>query len=196
MLNYTKKEIDQILSDYKTFDKIALDCFSKFDEDKSGNIEMNELENLLQETTKFINWVPPPFDTIQEYYDKFDINGGDRLNFYEFKPLFKGVLTKVNEKNKKNLRAQKPVKRTGDDYDDYDMTAFRYFMKHDFDRSGNLNRQELVAAFKDAETDYGLDPVGRTELDNILNSFDFSTDQALNFFEFKKVFYKYMLKIQ
>lgn len=195
MRGYTKRQIEDVINNFKEFDKISLDIFTQFDEDRSGNIELHELINLLDASTDVIEWTPPNVEELKKVIDSYDENSNSRLNFYEFKPLFKKLLTNYYEEYKETkLHAKKVVRSAGND-EDYDMTAFRYFRRHDYSDTGNLNRDEIAAAFKDAETDYNVEPKTKAELEKILQNYDFSTDQALNFHEFKKVFYKYMLRL-
>lgn len=74
----------------------ASECFTKYDKDNSGFIEISELRNLMKDTSKELAIDPPAEDEIKELLKDFDQNNDKKISSDEFLKLFE-VIYKMKE---------------------------------------------------------------------------------------------------
>jgi len=73
--------------------------FDKFDEDKNGYIDENELKNLMEETYKIlgVNRTINPED-VQSYFNLIDSNRDGRISYPEYETIVTKALARINVK--------------------------------------------------------------------------------------------------
>ncbi len=81
-----------------TFKEKAIECFIKYDKDKSTFIEIIELKNLMTDVAKEVGMATPEECEIQDVLKDFDLNNDKKLSKEEFLNLFEVIYEmKVNK---------------------------------------------------------------------------------------------------
>lgn len=89
------KSIEDILKNQSLFEKLAKESFSSVDTDKSGEIDINELEVILTQLATSMGSEPPNGEEIKEIMLNLDQDKSGKISFDEFKNLIKDVLASM-----------------------------------------------------------------------------------------------------
>lgn len=76
--------------------KLARSSFIKYDTDQNGNLDKNELKNLLADKAKEYGVEAPTSTEIEKLFDEYDFNSDNKLSEQEFINLFSVILEMKN----------------------------------------------------------------------------------------------------
>ena len=86
------KAIKDILNNDKKFNEVAKVAFDSVDSDKSGQIDIQELEKVMGVMANDMGCEPPSAEELQEVFDNLDTDKSGKIDFLEFKSLIRDVL--------------------------------------------------------------------------------------------------------
>jgi len=165
---------------FKKFGNVVTDeqlrsVFKQIDEDGNGNIELEELAKVLQESGKHSKYIRSIFDAINLDHDK-------GISFDEFRSVMKNELpaqfyqTKFRNIVSKELQTEDIKGRS----ESLRAAARRWFNSMDLDNSGTLDCHELRLELRKL----GID---KEEVSLLFAAADLDHDGVLTFHEFSKV---------
>eukprot|EP00826_Nyctotherus_ovalis_P000554 TRINITY_DN0_c72_g1_i6.p1 TRINITY_DN0_c72_g1~~TRINITY_DN0_c72_g1_i6.p1 ORF type:complete len:105 (-),score=43.85 TRINITY_DN0_c72_g1_i6:55-369(-) len=94
--------INKILSNPKMFDAMVEKLFSIIDKDKSGSLDLNEIEEFMTTSAASMGMsTPPSRESIKAMFDKLDVNKDKMLSKEELGAFVRSML----EEQKKSLEA-------------------------------------------------------------------------------------------
>ncbi len=85
-------DINKLLNDDKELTKIARKAFDSVDEDKSGQIDFNELKHLFEKLSKDLGIALPSEEDLKAFMILVDSNNSGKIDFHEFKEIMKESL--------------------------------------------------------------------------------------------------------
>ena len=91
------KAIEEILSNETKFTEVARVAFDSVDTDKSGQIDSDELQQVMIQIANDMGAEPPTSDDVKEVMEHLDVDGSGKIDFDEFKVLIKDVLLAMLE---------------------------------------------------------------------------------------------------
>ncbi len=86
------KSIEDILKNNNLLEKLAKKCFLIVDIDKSGELDLGELEFILTQLATSMGNEPPTKEEIKEILIDLDHNNSGKICYNEFKYLIRDVL--------------------------------------------------------------------------------------------------------
>eukprot|EP00331_Platyophrya_macrostoma_P011159 CAMPEP_0176411442 /NCGR_PEP_ID=MMETSP0127-20121128/3608_1 /TAXON_ID=938130 /ORGANISM="Platyophrya macrostoma, Strain WH" /LENGTH=503 /DNA_ID=CAMNT_0017791037 /DNA_START=38 /DNA_END=1549 /DNA_ORIENTATION=+ len=167
----------------------ATKIFEKYDADKSGFLEEDEIPFVLRETYKKIGLNKEVKDQdVKTYIKTLDANGDGKISLDEFIKVLVDNLIKNKEKFKaigtsyKTGGYQRVVVKTELE------KARELFDKYDTDKSGYLDFHEIPALLKETNSIVNLNkPITEEDVHQYLSTFDKNHDNKLSFEEFTKL---------
>ena len=81
-----------MLNDEEFIKAAAQDAFDKFDKDKSGELDINELETVMKDLSKDLKMDPPSKADVQEVLRRIDTNKSGKIDVNEFCKFIKLIL--------------------------------------------------------------------------------------------------------
>jgi len=94
----SKEVIKQILDDPQALTKVCYKYFSKADHDKSGVIDLGELNNILEVVAKNVGLPKPTPEEVLQIFKIFDLDQSQKLSFQEFEMIVTIFLKKALQK--------------------------------------------------------------------------------------------------
>ena len=91
------EEFEKLLNDDAALEKCAKAVFEKVDKDKSGQIDCNELEAVMKDTSKDLKIDPPKPEEIKKFLDMLDTDKSGKLELNEFTKFFKLLMKGIYE---------------------------------------------------------------------------------------------------
>ena len=95
-------ELEEILKDENHLKEIAKATFDAFDLDKSGEIDVKELDVIAKKVCEEQKLKPPTPEAVKSFLDAFDTNKDGKLNLEEFTKFIKLVMEGALEFLKKS----------------------------------------------------------------------------------------------
>ena len=89
------KSIVDILKSEALFERLAKESFSSVDTDKSGEIDIKELEIIFTRLATSMGNEPPNGEEIKEIMYNLDLDNSGQISFDEFKNMIKDVLASM-----------------------------------------------------------------------------------------------------
>lgn len=93
------KAIKDILENEKKFKEVAKVAFDSVDTDKSGQIDAEELEKIMNQIATDMGAEPPTKEDVKEVLDHLDTDHSGQIDFKEFSVLIRDVLQAMLEDN-------------------------------------------------------------------------------------------------
>ena len=93
------EDIKKILKDEEKFKKVVKMTFDIVDTDKSGFIDSNELEKVVNQMAKGMGTGPPSKKDVREVLDHLDADHNGKIDFEEFSELIRDILTAMIEED-------------------------------------------------------------------------------------------------
>eukprot|EP00825_Cyclidium_porcatum_P007961 TRINITY_DN1399_c0_g1_i3.p1 TRINITY_DN1399_c0_g1~~TRINITY_DN1399_c0_g1_i3.p1 ORF type:complete len:102 (+),score=35.93 TRINITY_DN1399_c0_g1_i3:235-540(+) len=84
--------IKDILNDKEKLKQITKTAFDAVDNDGSGFLELNELENVMKTVAKDVGASEPTTEEVKEIMKELDTNGDQKISLEEFQVLIEQVL--------------------------------------------------------------------------------------------------------
>ena len=86
--------LEKMLEDEVMFNKVLHSAFKKVDTDKSGQLDKNEMHNVITTFYQDVGLEPPGPEESEEYIDMLDTGDKDGLiDEKEFRPMLRGMLS-------------------------------------------------------------------------------------------------------
>lgn len=85
-------QIKSILKSDKMFTQVAKVAFDSVDDDRSGQIDAQELEKVMSQIASDMGAEPPSKEDVAEVLETLDTDKSGKISFGEFKVLIKDVL--------------------------------------------------------------------------------------------------------
>ena len=82
------KTANELLKDEKQLDLITKKAFDSYDKNKSGLLELDEIENILKTFAKQNNFPNPTRKECEVVFKSLDLNKDGKINYEEFKQFF------------------------------------------------------------------------------------------------------------
>ena len=89
------KKVKDILNKKEKFLKIAKAAFDNVDSDGSGEIDVNEFEEIMGKISLQMGTVPMSLKDIKEIFDNIDTDHSGEIDFDEFQTLIKNILVSM-----------------------------------------------------------------------------------------------------
>ena len=93
-------QIKELLQEPEMLEKVILNAFQKLDMDKSGYLELNEIEEVFLNISSEMLIEEPSEEELDEIVKCMDINGNGRMSYKEFYSMIRQLLELIisNEK--------------------------------------------------------------------------------------------------
>ena len=86
------QEIEALINNEEALLQISKAAFDKFDTDKSGEIDQNELEAVMKDVSKDLKIDPPSKDEVKKFLDMLDTDKSGKVDVKEFSAFIKLIL--------------------------------------------------------------------------------------------------------
>ena len=86
------EEIEKMLNNEEFIKEAAKDAFNKFDKDKSGELDVNELEEVMKDFSNDVKIDPPTKKDVQDVLKMIDTNKSGKIDLNEFCQFIKLIL--------------------------------------------------------------------------------------------------------
>lgn len=89
----------QILASEKKFNEVSRVAFDSVDTDRSGHIDLEELEQVMIQISIDMGAETPSKEDVKEVMENLDEDKSGKIDFSEFKKLIKDILEAMLEEN-------------------------------------------------------------------------------------------------
>ncbi len=86
-------------NDHKKLKQVAKVAFDCVDTDKSGLIDYEELEKVMEQISKDMKTDPPSKEDVKEVFEQLDTDHNGKIDFDEFTQLIKDILSVIIEED-------------------------------------------------------------------------------------------------
>ena len=86
------EELEALINNDEAIAQISKIAFDKFDTDKSGEIDVNELEAVMKDVSKDLKIDPPSKDEVKQFLDMLDTDKSGKIDVKEFSAFIKLIL--------------------------------------------------------------------------------------------------------
>ena len=86
------EELEALINNQEALTEISKAAFNKFDADKSGEIDANELEAIMKDMSKDLKIDPPSKDEVKQFLDMLDTDKSGKIDLKEFTQFIKLIL--------------------------------------------------------------------------------------------------------
>ena len=91
--------IKEILNNEKKLNEVAKVAFDSVDTDRSGQIDQEELEKVMDQISQDMGAEPPSKEDVKEVLEHLDTDHSGKIDFQEFSQLIKDVLNAMIEED-------------------------------------------------------------------------------------------------
>lgn len=170
-----------ILSDEPKFQAMCKAIFDELDKDKSGSIDVKELEGALTKSAKQTGLPPPSKQDVQDAVKLFDKNKDGTIQLKEFVEV-----TRESYKKAKAAAETKGGKVSIEDrvYQNYVTTTFEIIDK---DKKQFLIPDQLSKAFEQFAVQAKVPAPQKAQVQKIFEKYDANKDLKIDFKEFSKM---------
>jgi len=158
-------------------------AFDEIDKDKSGSVDIKELEQCLKNMSAKNGLPAPSKSDIQDALKLFDKNKDGTIQFSEFVEVTRDSIKKAQAKN---LSGGKDTKIVLDEkiFLAYATSAFEAIDK---DKNGTITVGELTKAFEAFGFEAKLKQPASTQAQKLVDKYDTNKDKKIEFSEFKNM---------
>ena len=86
------EELEKIINNEEALKQICQGVFDKFDKDKSGELDANELETIMKDISNDMKVDPPTKDDVQQFLSTLDKDKSGKISMDEFSVFLKKIL--------------------------------------------------------------------------------------------------------
>ena len=91
------EEFEKLVNDDAALEAGAKEVFEKFDTDKSGQLDCNELEVIMKDASEDLKIDPPKPEEIKKFLEMLDTDKSGKLELNEFTKFFKLLMRGIYE---------------------------------------------------------------------------------------------------
>lgn len=145
----TPDEVVEILEDEDKLSEFAIDAFVDYDEDDSGEVNGEELHNIMTDLAAMLGIDAPSEDETKllVYILEFDSDG--EISIHSFTEIVRAYLEDFIENHCEDVPDLEAIQEWIDDEDKLLESTDKAFRKFDADGSGSMDAGELEEAFKE-----------------------------------------------